>query len=36
VDYNLAGILGDYLYNGQTKLPRQKHLRRWYAAMGRC
>jgi glutathione S-transferase len=35
-DYNLYGIIGDYLYNGKTKLPRQKHLRRWHAAMGRC
>ena len=36
VDYDLFGILGDYLYNGHTKLPAsQKHLRRWHSAMSR-
>jgi glutathione S-transferase len=33
VDYNLYGILGNYLFNGKMKLPNLKHLRRWYQAM---
>lgn len=33
VDYDLYGILGNYLYNGKTKLPPLKHLRRWYERM---
>jgi glutathione S-transferase len=33
VDYNLYGILGNYLFNGKTKLPNLKHLRRWHRAM---
>ena len=33
VDYDLFGILGNYLYNGRTKLPPLKHLRRWHRAM---
>jgi glutathione S-transferase len=33
VDYNLYGILGNYLFNGKTKLPALKHLRRWHRAM---
>ena len=33
VDYNLYGVLGNYLFNGKTKLPNLKHLRRWYQAM---
>jgi glutathione S-transferase len=33
VDYNLYGVLGDYLFNGKTRLPNLKHLRRWYQAM---
>ncbi len=30
VDYDLYGIVGNYLYNGKTKLPPLKHLQRWY------
>ena len=30
VDYNLFGVLGNYLYNGRAKFPPLKHLRRWY------
>jgi glutathione S-transferase len=33
VDYNLYGVLENYLFNGKTKLPRLKHLRRWHRAM---
>ena len=33
VDYNLYGVLGNYLFNGKTRLPNLKHLRRWYQAM---
>lgn len=33
VDYNLYGVLGNYLFNGKTKLPNLKHLRRWHQAM---
>lgn len=33
VDYDLYGILGNYLFNGKTRLPSLKHLRRWHAAM---
>ena len=33
VDYDLFGVLENYLYNGKTKLPPLKHLRRWHAAM---
>jgi len=35
VDYDLYGILGDYLYNGKTKLPPLKNLQRWHRAMSR-
>jgi len=35
VDYDLFGILGNYLYNGKTKLPRLKHLQRWHRTMSR-
>ncbi|MER3424144.1 MAG: glutathione S-transferase family protein [Nitrospiraceae bacterium] len=35
VDYNLYGILENYLYNGKTKLPNLTHLRRWHRAMSR-
>jgi glutathione S-transferase len=34
VDYDLYGIIGNYLYNGKTKLPPLKRLRRWHALMG--
>ena len=30
VDYDLYGVLGNYLFNGKTKLPNLKHLRRWH------
>ncbi|MBM3861947.1 MAG: glutathione S-transferase family protein [Verrucomicrobia bacterium] len=33
VDYDLYGILGNYLYSGKTKLPALKHLRHWYKRM---
>ena len=33
VDYNLYGVLDNYLFNGKTKLPALKHLRRWHGAM---
>lgn len=33
VDYNLYGVIGNYLFTGKTKLPNLKHLRRWYRAM---
>ncbi|MBH0207958.1 MAG: hypothetical protein HP495_05480 [Nitrospira sp.] len=33
VDYNLYGVLGNYLFSGKTKLPNLKYLRRWYQAM---
>lgn len=33
VDYNLYGVLENYLFNGKTKLPTLKHLRRWHRAM---
>ncbi len=32
-DYNLYGVFGNYLFNGKTKLPNLKHLRRWHQAM---
>ena len=34
-DYNLYGMLGNYLFNGKTKLPNLKHLRRWHRMMKR-
>ncbi len=33
VDYNLYGVLGNYLYNSKTRLPDLKHLRRWHRIM---
>jgi glutathione S-transferase len=33
VDYDLAGILGNFLYNGKTCLPALRHLRRWQGDM---
>jgi glutathione S-transferase len=33
VDYNLYGVLENYLFNGNTKLPNLKHLRRWHRRM---
>jgi len=33
VDYNLYGVLGNYLFSGKTRLPNLKHLRRWHQAM---
>lgn len=33
VDYDLYGILGNYLYKRQTRLPAVKHLARWLKAM---
>ncbi len=30
VDYNLYGVIGNYLFNSQTKLPKPTHLRRWH------
>ncbi len=34
VDYNLYGVIENYLFNGKTRLPNLKHLRRWCQAMG--
>ena len=33
VDYDLYGVIENYLFNGKTKLPNLKHLRRWHRAM---
>ncbi len=33
VDYNLYGVIENYLFNGKTRLPKLKHLRRWHHAM---
>ena len=33
LDYDLYGILGNYLYTGKTKLPALGNLRRWYRRM---
>lgn len=33
VGYDLYGVLGNYLFNGKTRLPNLKHLRRWYQVM---
>lgn len=33
VDYNLYGMLENYLFNGKTKLPGLTHLRRWHRTM---
>ena len=33
VDYDLYGIVENYLYSGKTKLPALPNLRRWHAAM---
>jgi glutathione S-transferase len=35
VDYNLYGIIENYLHNGKTKLPNLRSLKRWHAAMSR-
>jgi len=35
VDYDLYGIVENYLYSGTTRLPALKHLRRWHRALGR-
>jgi hypothetical protein len=35
VDYDLYGILGNYLYCGKTKLPNLKNLQHWHRAMSR-
>ena len=35
VDYDLFGILGNYLYNGKTKLPPLRNLQHWHHAMSR-
>lgn len=35
VDYDLYGILGNYLFNGKTTLPRLKNLQRWHRVMSR-
>ena len=32
-DYNLYGVLANYLFNDKTRLPNLKHLRHWYQAM---
>lgn len=34
VDFDLYGVIGNYLYTGKTRLPADlKNLRRWHAAM---
>jgi glutathione S-transferase len=33
VDYDLYGVIKNYLFSGKTKLPNLKHLRRWHHAM---
>lgn len=33
VDYNLYGILGNYLFNKKTALPDLTHVRRWHRTM---
>ncbi len=33
VDYDLYGVIGNYLFNGKTKLPDLKNLRRWHRTM---
>lgn len=33
VDYDLYGVIGNYLFSGKTKLPGLKHLRRWHRRM---
>ncbi|NGZ10583.1 MAG: hypothetical protein CV088_14550 [Nitrospira sp. LK70] len=33
VDYNLYGVLGNYLFNGKTRSPGLKHLRQWHQVM---
>lgn len=33
VDYNLYGVVENYLFSGKTKLPALKHLRRWHRMM---
>jgi glutathione S-transferase len=35
VDYDLYGIVGNYLYSGKTKLPPLKQLQRWHRVMSR-
>lgn len=33
LDYNLYGVIGNYLFSKKTKLPNLKHLRRWHRTM---
>ena len=33
VDYDLYGVIENYLFNGKPKLPNFKHLRRWHRSM---
>ena len=35
VDYDLYGVIENYLFNGKTKLPNLKYLRRWHRAMNK-
>jgi glutathione S-transferase len=35
VDYDLYGVIENYLFNGKTKLPSLKHIRRWHCAMAK-
>lgn len=30
IDYDLHGVIGNYLFSGKTKLPGLKHLHRWH------
>ncbi len=33
VNYDLYGVIGNYLFSGKTRLPGLKHLRRWHRRM---
>lgn len=35
VDCNLYGVIENYLFNGKTRLPNLKHLRRWHRMMSK-
>lgn len=35
VDYDLYGVLSNYLFSGKTKFPNLKNLRRWFRAMSK-
>jgi glutathione S-transferase len=35
VDYNLFGVIENYLFNGKTRLPNLPHLRRWHRELSK-